>query len=64
VIETCADVLDRTAQHCRVDGMRDVRVRTLDRRFDRGHILAQLFGREDAGSLRAIVHFGLPASRR
>jgi hypothetical protein len=44
--------------------MRDVRVRTLDRRFDRGHILAQLFGREDAGSLRAIVHFGLPASRR
>jgi hypothetical protein len=31
--------------------MRDVRVRTLDRRFDRGHILAQLFGREGRGLL-------------
>jgi len=52
VIEFRADVLDRTAQHCWVDGMRDVRVRTLDRRFDRGYILAQLFGGEGRGLLR------------
>jgi hypothetical protein len=32
--------------------MGDVRVRTLDRRFDRGHILEQLFGREYRGLLR------------
>jgi hypothetical protein len=52
VIEFRADVLDRTTQHCRVDGVRDVRVRTLDRPFDRDHILAQLFGCEGRGRLR------------